>query len=149
MVDLTATQQPWGDPFEPRQSGHSRGCLQGSPLRRSKMACVALLAMLFHMAFALGHIDGPIHKEGSLFAGFERLLAGDREGAASRHHDNNSHGYCDLCIIGSLGAALPAPPAMQVLSELTFHTIDWIATGARPHTPETSRYHEIRGPPRV
>ena len=150
MVDLTAPKQPWDDPFEPGQSGHPGGGPQGSRLRRSQViAWVALLAMLSHVAFAFGHIDGSMHRDGFLFAGFERLFAGPGEGSASRHHDNNSQGYCDLCTIGSLGAALPTPPAVRVLSELTFHTINWNATDARPDTPETSWHYEIRGPPRA
>lgn len=117
-------------------------------LRRSQaMVWVTLLGMLFHMAFAFGHIDGPTHRDGLLSASFERLLAGRGEEPASEHHDNNSQGRRDICIISSMGAALPAPSAVHVRSELTFHTIDWVATAARSDTPAPASQYEIRGPP--
>jgi hypothetical protein len=117
-------------------------------LRRSQaIAWVTLLGMLFHMAFAFGHIDGPTHRDGFLLASFERLLVGRGEEPASGHHDNHIQRRCDICIIGSMGAALPAPPAIHVLSEITFHTIDWVATAARLYTPAPASHYEIRGPP--
>jgi hypothetical protein len=117
-------------------------------LRRSQaIVWVTLLGMLFHMAFAFGHIDGPTHRDGFLLASFERLLAGPGEEPASGHHDNNSQGHCDICIIGSMGAARPAPSAVHVLSELSFYTINWVATAARRDTLDPASHHEIRGPP--
>jgi hypothetical protein len=119
-------------------------------LRRSQaIAWVTLLGVLFHMAFAFGHIDGSTHRNGLLLSSFERLLAGSGEEPASGHHDDKSQGHCDICIIGSMGAALPAPPAVHVLSELTFYTIDWVAAAARPDTIELSSHCDIRGPPRA
>lgn len=119
-------------------------------LRRSQaIAWVTLLGMLFHIAFAFGHIDGPTHRNGLLLSSFERSLAGSGEGPASGHHDDKSQGRCDICIIGSMGAALPAPAAVHVLSELTFYAIDWVATAARPDTRELSSHYDIRGPSRA
>jgi hypothetical protein len=119
-------------------------------LRRSQaIAWVTLLGVFFHMAFAFGHIDGSTHRNGLLFSSFERLLAGSEEEPASGHHDDKSPGHCDICIIGSMGAALPAAPAVHVLSELTFYTIDWVANVARPDIIELSSHYGIRGPPRA
>jgi hypothetical protein len=117
-------------------------------LRRSQaIAWVTLLGMLFHIVFAFGHIDGPAHRDGFLVAGFERLLAGPGDEPASGHHDNSSQGLCDICIIGSIGAARPAPSAVHVLSELTFYPINWVATAARLDTLGPASQYEIRGPP--
>lgn len=116
--------------------------------RQTVVACLALCGLLLQLLLSIGHVDGPVHRDGLVLTALEKVVFSGQGHASPDHDQHPAKHDCSLCSIAAVVAA-GTPPGIAIPG-LTFGKYEPAA--AFPAVGQQrlcASHYAIRGPPLV